>query len=85
MEIKTTYKGILNGVSGLWCGFKPEGLEVLEERQILYPDEGKELQDKDGNVFSSVWLKDDKTEEEDFTEVKAEENRVERETIYKCY
>lgn len=31
MEIKITYVGKLNGVNGIWCGFKPEGLEVIED------------------------------------------------------
>ena len=46
MKTKTTYKGTLNGVSGLWCGFKPEGLEVEEEISVLYADEGKILEHK---------------------------------------
>lgn len=46
MKTKTTYKGILNGVSGLWCGFKPEGLEVEEEISVLCADEGKILEHK---------------------------------------
>lgn len=39
MEIRTTYKGITkDGVKGIWCGFKPDDIEVTEELQILYPD-----------------------------------------------
>ena len=39
MEIRTTYKGIReDGVKGIWCGFKPENITVLEEIQILYRD-----------------------------------------------
>jgi hypothetical protein len=72
MFTKTTYKGIYNNTVGLWCGFKPEDLEVLEERVILYPDEGKKLQDKGGNTFSAVWLKDGKTIN-DFIEVELKE------------
>ena len=57
MYTKTTYLGTLKGVRGLWCGFKPKGIKVSEERVILYPEEGKELL-KDGERFGAVWLKD---------------------------
>ena len=46
MEIKTTYIGTLNGVNGFWCGFKPKGLEVTEERKVLYPKEGYEARSR---------------------------------------
>lgn len=60
MYKKTTYKGTLNNVRGLWCGFKPEGLEVEEELVILYPEEGFVLKHKEsGEYFSSVILKDE--------------------------
>ena len=58
MEIKTTY--ICEGA--MYCGFKPEDVEVIEERQVLYPSEGYELQDKAGNSYSAVWLHDGDTE-----------------------
>ena len=41
MQIKTTYKGYKNGVYGIYCGFKPEGLQVEQEISVYYPDEGK--------------------------------------------
>ena len=58
MEIRTTYKGITkDGVKGIWCGFKPEDIEVTEEIQILYPAENKILQDKaTKETFNSVIL-----------------------------
>ena len=49
MEIKTTYKGYINGVYGIYCGFKPEGLKVEEEVPVYYPDEGK-IFIKDGEI-----------------------------------
>lgn len=56
MEIKTTY--VCDGA--IYCGFKPENVEVKEERQILYPEKGYDLVRKsDGKHFRSVWLKDD--------------------------
>ena len=60
MRIITTYVGTLNGVSGMWCGFKPEGAKIEEERDVLFPDDGQ-LLEKDGETFSAVWLKDEDT------------------------
>ena len=61
MEIRTTYKGITkDGVKGIWCGFKPEDIEVTEEIQILYPAENKILQDKaTKETFNSVILENE--------------------------
>ena len=70
MEIRITYVGTLNGVHGLWCGFKPEGVEVSEERPILYPAKGYKLQNKDGKLLNSVWLKDGDSQD-NYTEVEA--------------
>lgn len=57
MYTKITYLGTINGSKGIWCGFLPDGVEVSEERTVLYPEEGKELV-KDGERFGAVWLKD---------------------------
>ena len=63
MEIKITYIGTLNGVSGMWCGFCPEEVTVEEERQILYPVEGYSLKRiATEEILSSVWLKDGDTQ-----------------------
>lgn len=67
MEIRITYKGTLNGVHGLWCGFKPEGIEVAEEIPVYYPDEGK-IFIKDGEEFGTVVLQEGESIE-DYTEV----------------
>lgn len=40
MYTKITYKGYVNSVYGIYCGFKPEGLEVEQEVTVYYPDEG---------------------------------------------
>lgn len=69
MEIKTTY--VCNGA--MYCGFKPEGVEVIEERQVLYPAAGYELQDKAGNRHSAVWLKDGDVQE-NYTEMEEEDD-----------
>lgn len=67
MEIRITY--VTNGA--IYCGFKPEGVEVIEEREVLYPAEGYELE-RDGERFSCVWLKDGDVQE-NYTEVKIDE------------
>lgn len=41
MQIKTTYKGYIDGVYGIYCGFKPEKLIIDEQIQVYYPDENK--------------------------------------------
>ena len=64
MKIKTTYIGTLNGVKGFWCGFKPENLEVDEERNVLYSEDGYTLKRKSDNeiIGTSIWLQDDDKE-----------------------
>lgn len=62
MRVKTTYVGIKDGIRGIWCGSKPKGVEITEERKVLVPKAGYELE-KNGERFSSVWLKDDDVKE----------------------
>ena len=57
MQTTITYKGKLNGVSGLWCGFCPEGVEVEEEITVYKPEDGKVFM-KDGEYFDCVIQKD---------------------------
>lgn len=67
MEIRTTY--VCNGA--MYCGFKPEGAEVIEERQVLYPASGYELERiSDKEHFSCVWLKDGDVQE-NYIEIEA--------------
>lgn len=75
MEVRITYKGSLHGKRGLWCGFKPEGLEVEEEIKILYPKEDYDLEHKiTKERFSSIVL--GKTSQEDYNEVPHEEQPI---------
>ena len=67
MQTTITYKGKLNGVSGLWCGFCPEGIEVEEEITVYKPDEGK-IFVKDGEECSAVVLQEGESIE-DYEEV----------------
>ena len=72
MYIKITYVGTLDGVAGIWCGFKPEGAIITEERPVLYPEKGYELERiADKERFSAVWLKDGDVQE-NYTEVEGE-------------
>lgn len=55
MYTKITY--VCDGA--IYCGFKPEGVTVLEERTVLYPEDGYELENKTTKErMSAVWLKD---------------------------
>lgn len=58
MFTKTTY--VCDGA--IYCGFKPEGVDVKEERIVLYPEQGYKLE-KDGEKFTCVWLKDGDVQE----------------------
>ena len=55
MKKITSYKGSLNGVKGVWCGFKPEGVEIEKEVTVYNADEGMVLV-KDGVEYDSVVL-----------------------------
>ena len=72
METRITYVGTLNGVRGMWCGHKPDDVKVTEERIVLHPSEGYELESVvNQERFSAVWLKDGD----------CEDNYIEVETI----
>jgi hypothetical protein len=71
MQIKTTYKGYINGVYGIYCGFKPDGLDVEEEVPVYYPSEGK-IFIKDGEEFGAVVLQEGESIE-DYEEVNVPE------------
>ncbi len=63
MRIQITYFGKFekNGkiISGIWCGTRPENATITEEREILFPDEGKILKHKETELtFPTVWLRD---------------------------
>ena len=73
MRFQITYFGKFekNGkiISGIWCGSRPEDATITEEREILFPDEGKKLKHKEtGKIFSLFLLHDDVTPN-DFEEI----------------
>ena len=64
MEIRTTYIGINEiGIKGIWCGFIPSNVKVIEEKQVLYADTGKILRHKEtGEKNHSVLLENGDSE-----------------------
>ena len=68
MKERKSYIGILNGVNGIFCDQKPEGLEVEKEITFYSADEGKVFADKDGNLLDSVVIQDG-VNIEDFVEI----------------
>jgi hypothetical protein len=71
MQIKITYKGYINGIYGIYCGFKPDGLDVKEEIPVYYPDKGK-IFIKNGEEFGAVILQEDENIE-DYEEINISE------------
>ena len=57
MKERKSYIGTLNGINGVWCDQKPEGLDVKEIVTFYTPDEGKVFT-KDGELIDSVVIKD---------------------------
>jgi len=49
-----TYKGIVDGVFGIFVDKKPENIELQEEVVWYSADEGKVFVDKEGNMLDSV-------------------------------
>lgn len=79
MIIKITYIGTLNGVHGVWCGFKPEGAVIKKEVPVLYPDENKKLKKiGEEELFDFVVLKD-YYEQEEYEEIEPLEEDEEKE------
>jgi hypothetical protein len=76
MQIRITYKGTIDGVYGIYCGFKPENLVVEEEIPVYYPDEGK-IFVKDGEKYSAVVLQDGESIE-DYEEIEYDDNDTDR-------
>ena len=71
MYIKTTCVYEKDGIIGYACGYKPEGdnVTILEEREILYPEDGYEPERiSDKEKFSAVWLKGE-DKKENYSEV----------------
>lgn len=73
MEIITTYIGTLDGVNGIWCGFKPEGSIITEEKLVLRASAGYKLKNKETEeTYYSVIIQNE-DEQENFEEIKDED------------
>lgn len=69
MEIRKTYIGTINGVSGIWCGFKPDDAIIIDEKLILYPQNDYLLKNKmTEEVVYSVCLTSQE-QQEDWEEI----------------
>lgn len=73
-----TYKGIVDGVFGIFVDHKPENIELQEEVVWYSPDEGKVFVDKEGNMLDSIILKEGETIDE-YTEIKKPKQEEEQE------
>lgn len=71
-----SYIGILNGISGIFCDQKPEGIELKETITFYSADEGKVFADKEGNLLDTVVIKDG-VNIEDFVEIVDPRNKEE--------
>lgn len=69
MKEHKAYLGKLDGVSGVWCDKKPKGLKVAQENVFYTPDEGKVFT-KDGELFDTVFIRDESVKIEDYIEIK---------------
>ena len=69
MYITTTYIGTLNGISGIWCDSKPEGVIVTDEKQVLHPEKGYKLRKKDTLKLYNYFVLDNGYTQNDFDEV----------------
>lgn len=75
MEIKTTYIGINEfGIKGIWCGFRPKNIKILQEIQILYADSGKLLKHKETGEENYSVLLDNGDSEENYEEIEERNN-----------
>ena len=74
MEIRTTYFGKFEKNGKIRCGTRPEDATITEERNILFPEEGKKLKHKETEIlFDTVWLRDGDVEE-NYEEIEEERN-----------
>ena len=69
MKEHKAYLGKLNGVSGVWCDKKPKDLEAVQENTFYTPDEGMVFT-KDGELFDTVFIRDESIKIEDYIEIK---------------
>lgn len=86
MEIRRTYKfeyeknGMI--ITGISAGFLPDyAIRVLNEYDVLYPDKGMILVNKETKEKRSSVIIQDKSEQENWEEIEREEPPFERDTF----
>ena len=83
MKERKSYVGRLNGIFGIWCDRKPEGLELEKENTFMVPDEGKIFKKKADDTYADIIMVSNGEKVEDYEEVDApkqeEEPRPEEE------
>lgn len=77
MKIKTTYIGTINGVFVITNGEKPADMVVIEEKLVLYPDQGKALQNKETKEITYSVVIEDPSEQLDWDEIDDPEAKME--------
>ena len=75
MKTTTTYKGTIDGVYGIYCGFRPKGLKLDEKVTVYHPDEDKIF--KKGDEYFDCVILQEGEEITDYEEVdKPEEQHI---------
>lgn len=77
MKIKTTYIGTINGVFVITNGEKPADMVVIEEKLVLYADQGKALQNKETKEITYSVVIEDPSEQLDWDEIDDPEAKME--------
>lgn len=73
MKIHHAYKGILNGIRGVWSDRLPEGVVVDKEFLFIKPDSSEyELQNKETKEKRFSVIIENESEVENWEEVKTE-------------
>ena len=79
MEIITTYIGTLDGVNGIWCGFKPEGAIITEEKLVLRASYGYKLKNKETEETCHSVVIQTPEEQDNWEEIKDEDFPINKE------
>lgn len=69
MKEHKAYTVKADGVTYVHCDKVPDGVEVVKENVFYTPDEGMVFT-KDGELFDSVFVRDESVKIEDYVEIK---------------
>ena len=79
MKIIKTYIGTLDGVNGIWCGFKPEGAIITEEKLALRSELGYKLKNKETEETCHSVIIQTPEEQNNWEEIKDEDFPINKE------